>query len=310
MLPSRTRRRVALPPETSRETQFKGAVRIDHQGERSGGGRNPGLYLLFERGQRPDLDELQSSIADHNAVSLSHSDIGLPEGHSGVDGVANAEAAGRAGTGSANDAFRENRVHWAELLRDGLTFDLAGLQPGPAMPSVEFGQNIGIAPGTSSLSYSALTLWPGPHLAGAENTLPVVRALLQSAVDLIDGLGNIAAIGWRPASALMGADYFSQIVTNWADGGPFPALGLVTFRPALDGIVNSVGLSYFTGQELRIEGELGADRAAATRLAVRLVNELVAAAPITERIPFIGPDKEKLLMEPSANERFVRVWKG
>jgi hypothetical protein len=90
----------------------------------------------------------------------------------------------------------------------------------------------------------------------------------------------------------------------------FPALGLTALAEVGDGGLHSEGLAFFTGQELRIEPELAGDKAAAARLAVRLINELVERGRIDQPERIAGPQGEPLKLAPSENGRFVRVWSG
>jgi len=83
---------------------------------------------------------------------------------------------------------------------------------------------------------------------------------------------------------------------------------LTSFFETLDGGLQSVGLDYFIGQELRIEPSLATEKGAATRLAIRLVNQLVVMGGIHESERVIAPDGTRLVMRPSRNKNFIRVW--
>jgi hypothetical protein len=74
--------------------------------------------------------------------------------------------------------------------------------------------------------------------------------------------------------------------------------------------MQSEGLALFTGQELRIEPELAEDKAAAAKIAVRLIDLLVAEGTLAAPRRIAGADGSPLRLEPSANGRFVRVWRG
>ena len=79
------------------------------------------------------------------------------------------------------------------------------------------------------------------------------------------------------------------------------------FDQAEDGAIQSVGLAHFIGQEIRIEPPLSDDAVAATRLGVRLVNQLVLAGAIEGVEQVIAPDGTRLAMEPTENGKIVRV---
>ena len=67
--------------------------------------------------------------------------------------------------------------------------------------------------------------------------------------------------------------------------------------------------SQHIGQELRIEPPLSADRVAATRLGIRLVNHLVLAGGLAEDDRIIAPDGSRLLLRPSRSRALINVWR-
>lgn len=241
-------------------------------------GAAAGVALLFRKGTRPDAVAVRA-LADNGGFGVSHDP-------SRTDGAGN----------------------WLELLVNGLAFDLVGLAGGPAaaMPAVR--HRFGIEDAQLG-ELETVALAAGPHLSGGEALLPIVRSQLALALQLAQ-LPGLAAVGWVPAQTRMAVDYFGTVASAWLEGRAFPALGLTALVPALDGGLHSEGLAFFTGQELRIEPELVEDREQATRLAVRLINQLAAQDAVDRRFEFTGPDGAALSLEPSANGRFVRVRAG
>jgi len=197
-----------------------------------------------------------------------------------------------------------------EILVDGLTFDLLGFSPESGASLPEFVYQFDRSGSEVVRKMEGLMITAGPHLAGAENTMPVVRTMVRLAALLAAHLDDIAGIGWGPSRSVMGTKYFLKVANSWLEGGPFPALGLTAFRRSIDGGMVSEGLAFFTGQELRLAPELAADPKGATRLGIRLVNELVGRAPVSDEVEFSGPDGECLLLTPSDDRQFVRVRAG
>jgi hypothetical protein len=139
--------------------------------------------------------------------------------------------------------------------------------------------------------------------------MPVIRAMAGLAANLC-ALKGLVAVAWHPARSCIGPRYFTSIIGNWLEGGVFPGLGLVGLTTVADGGIQSEGLAFFTSQELRIEPELTEDRAAAAKIAVRLIDRLVDHGPLTSADDVAGPEGRPLRVEPSTNGRFVRVWSG
>jgi hypothetical protein len=240
------------------------------------------MVLLFREGARPDAEAVRTLARATAAFNVSH-DPGLNPG--AVEGEGN----------------------WLELLMSGLTFDLRGLggaEPADIPPlRHKFGLDE-LMEGVEGVSLDA-----GPHLAGCGNMMPIVRSQLALSLQLAT-LPGLVAVAWAPSRSAMAVNYFTSLVSAWLAGGAFPALGLTAFAIAADGGLQSEGLSFLIGQELRREPDLTEDGVAATKLAVRLVNELVEHGRVTERLEMTGPDGAPLILEPSANRAFVRVWPG
>lgn len=199
---------------------------------------------------------------------------------------------------------------WLELLLDGMTFDLSGLAPGPTLPLPEFVHRFDCPADMLENRKVALRLVPGPHLAAGARSIPVARTMMRLAALLAGELSGLQAIGWGPSAALIGPGYFAATVEAWLAGGPFPALGLTAFQATADEGLQSVGLAFFTGQEVRLEPELVQDRTEATRLGVRLVNLLIGTGRLASPERITGPDGNPLRLEPSADGRCVRVLAG
>ena len=87
-------------------------------------------------------------------------------------------------------------------------------------------------------------------------------------------------------------------------------IGLTSLAVSPDGGMQSEGLSLFAGQELRIEPELIADMTAGAKIGVRLIDYMVERGRIDAPQKVTGPDGQPLRLEPSANGRFIRVWRG
>lgn len=238
------------------------------------------LSLFFDPTMRPDAPAI-IALADRDEFSVGH-DFG------------------------GNAANRSSQNSWLELLASGLAFDLSGLAPGPALAPGQFGHRFDLPNSFEPEGFDALALVPEPHLAEGEALLPVVRSELWLATRLC-ALPGISAVGWAPARSLGSPSHFVGIVRRWLEGGVFPALGLTALGEARDGGLHSEGLAFFTGQELRIEPELAFDRAAAERLALWLIDDLVGRKKIARAERITGPAGARLRIGPSENGRFVRV---
>ena len=244
------------------------------------------LLLLFAKGQRPDAERLAAAIDRADRLTLTHR---IPEPGTDADG----------------SGVSSNVVAGCELLRDGMTYDLTALAPGPPAAIPPIRHRYGFT-GTGD-ELEAVALAPGPHLAAGAHSVPVVRVQAGIAVSLARLLDGLVAICWTPARTLVGADFFASSVTAWLDGGAFPSLGLTAFATDPEGGMVSEGLTWFTGQELRFSNDIAKDRPAAARLGVRLVNQLVSQGRLSVSDTIIAPDGGRLALEPTRDGRTIRV---
>mgnify|MGYP001201403963 FL=1 len=193
-----------------------------------------------------------------------------------------------------------------ELRRAGLTFDLAGLAPGPAMPIPDLA-GAGIDDAIAQDGTRALSLRVGPHIAAGRRTLSVLREWFDLAQGIAANLGA-EGICWVPGGVAIGMDGLARHLDSWEARGDVPVSLLASFRPTIDGALQSHGLHYFTGQELRIEPPLVQGEGNA--LARLLFTHLFYAGTQTQSGQLTAPDGHPLRIEPSADGRYVRVTPG
>ena len=254
--------------------------------------------MLFAKGKRPDRGAIARFVEAQLATSLSFDpESGSPKKATGEDTDDDA----------APPQTDADSTAWVELLRDGLLFDLEGLSPSQPLtvPIAEHRFDFGAS--KSLIMYDALRLIPGANLGGGEHTMPVMRCLISLARDLAYEFEDIAAFVWPPASSVISREFFESTATAWLAGGAFPALGLTSFEETMDCALQSVGLEYLIGQELRIEAPLSNDRVEATRLGIRLINQLIMVGGIEKSERLAAPDGSRLIMRLSRNDKFVRV---
>lgn len=258
------------------------------------------MYLLFEAGKRPSAAQIHAFAAASNKVFVSHDPAVLcsPLGNS----PELAPKQGELSTGTLPLAKQ-----WVELLRDGLTFDLAGLAPGPACHAPVPAHRFDWRGAAEPVAFEAMALTAGPHLQGAEASAPVLRAMIALARDLALFFEDMAGLVWPPSSSLIGRRFFESTATAWLDGGPFPALGLTAFDVTADGALETTGLSLWIGNELRIDQALTHDKVAGTRLGLRLINHLVMLGGLTREERITAPDGSRLIMLPASGDGPIRV---
>jgi len=198
---------------------------------------------------------------------------------------------------------------WVEILASGLTFDLAGLTPAAASAPSPAHYRFGLSAEIAVEPLEVVTLLPGLNISSGAAMIPVVRVMAGLALRLAIEPG-VKAVVWGPARSWMEPGYFRRTIEAWLAGGAFPALGLTALERTADGGMESIGLTFFIGTEVRIEPLAGEPAALTMKLAVRVIDLLVRNGAITEPLRLTGPDGEGLLAEPGSNGAPVRVWRG
>lgn len=239
-------------------------------GGHCGSTAQPCLFLLFDRGTRPTPDDVRLALTNASVGTVSHDP--RSNEHDGARG-------------------------WLELLVDGLTFDLLGLAPGPAVAAPARRHHFGLRSGAADQT-EAIGIAPGPHLSGAANSIPVVRSLMRLAATLAGSCDGAHAAVWAPTASAMGRDLFIRFIESWLAGGPFPALGLTAVVERPGGLLGSDGLTFFTGQELVLDQPLSEDRVAGTRLLIRLIDTLVGQPALAREGKIVLAAGESLHLVP------------
>lgn len=196
---------------------------------------------------------------------------------------------------------------WLELVTRGLSFDFVGLMPAEGLSLAERSYFFDFDKDDPLTNCEAIELLAGAHLSGGERSLPVLKAQFALCRDIVGFFSEVKAVIWPPAATLIGRRFFESTIAAWVEGGTFPALGLTAIRETDDGGLQSVGLDYIIGQEVKVEPSLTADKVEATRLAVRLINQLVLVGRVSESEYVIAPDGRRLRVEPSENGDIVKV---
>ena len=248
----------------------------------------PTAVLLFAVGKRPTAQAIRRFADETGNFTVSYDPV--RQGDSEED--------------SGDDTGR-----WVEILSSGLTFDLLDLAPGQAATLPARAHTFGLAEDSALELLEAVTLRLGPHVAGGEGAIPVIRQLAWLSAQLA-AMPGVRAVAWPPARIWSGAQHFRDIVLRWSEGGVFPGFGLAALASMPDGGMQSEGMALFVGQELRLEPELAQDRAAGARTGVRLLHWLFEHGPVSEPQSIAGPDGALLHAAPSPNGRFVRIRSG
>ncbi|QWC58054.1 hypothetical protein F7D01_14165 [Erythrobacter sp. 3-20A1M] len=195
-----------------------------------------------------------------------------------------------------------------ELRLGGMAFDLVPALADAGFEDVAFNHRIEVPNAVRVTPQSARFLVPAPHIASGKRSMPVIREWLGLAARLVASMPQVAAVGWTPASLLMDRDYFCSHIGRWIRGGMFPASVVSVLTPSLGEALQSEGMAFFNGQELRLEGSFTPGPATADRLAQRVLGHLAHHGPLSQIKDFLLPEGGTMRLEPSPNGRFVRAY--
>ncbi|MBF9150252.1 hypothetical protein [Novosphingobium jiangmenense] len=197
----------------------------------------------------------------------------------------------------------EKSEGWAEVLGNGLTFDLRGLREGNPASAPDIRSAVGL--GLQDVAGKHwLTLAPGPHLAGADRLLPVIR-IAAMLLNELSKVGPALAISWIPAHLVIKPDLFARAIGPWLEGGPFPAPAFVAMHRESDGSLRTEGLNFLMGQEFLLLPAHPASAPELARIAMRLVDWLVAHGPVVQPSQAVLAGSGTVLLEVEGGDRIV-----
>ncbi|WP_160598238.1 hypothetical protein [Pontixanthobacter gangjinensis] len=199
---------------------------------------------------------------------------------------------------------------WLELLCDSLTFELRNLAVGSDEHFAHSLQSDNAASGKVDDGFERVYLVPGPHLAGGEGSLPILRSMMALAASLPAFLPDIHSFYWPPARSEIEKAQFTLAIDRWLSGGTFPVPELVSLEHRPDNTLKTRGLAFITGQELELEASVSIGPDSAARLAGRLISQLVLQGAVECPDRMIGPDGHPLNLEISASKGAVIVRRG
>jgi hypothetical protein len=231
-----------------------------------------GFFLLFPARSRPCTDDVDNLLS------------------------ASAQIINRSGAGEG----------WLELLAGGLSFDLHGLTPAESCFLPRASHFYGLSADVKDVAVETIALYPGPHLADGPALVPVVRIMAGLACELALKL-NALAVSWQPAGSWMSIGYFVRLTQAWHRDGLFPALGLTGTERLYDGSVETDGLSFFVGQELRLKPGQFEPAASTIKLAISLIDQLVRNGPLVGNVAMTGIAGERISAKVSPDSRYITI---
>lgn len=241
---------------------------------------SPDLLFLFPPDLRPDAEALRKVVASVPDLSISSA----PDG------------------GTEPLGF--------ELHRQGMTFDIVGLSPGPGATLPRIRNWLAVAPAERPERMRSLGIALGPHIRAGRADITIFRGLLRLAQGLLEGLPHCLGICWSASGTIIAPADFVEQVRGWDAGGAFPVQMVIAVNESLNGGTQTSGLHYFTGQELRLEPAAAGDDGQASLLALRLASQLIHGGRLDGTETVAAPDGRLLRLVSSPNGRFVRVWPG
>ncbi len=148
---------------------------------------------------------------------------------------------------------------------------------------------------------------PGKDIGAARHSDTVNRALLKLARYVGQSV-NARTIVWRPAGLHVGFDYFVGSTDHYISGGPFPVLSQIAISETAKGEFETSGLSYFSGQEIRITSPDGYEPNEVVKRLVRIAHDIATNGKIEKKIETDGFVRgEKLLITPQTDGSMVEV---
>ncbi len=145
------------------------------------------------------------------------------------------------------------------------------------------------------------------HIANAKHDSTVNRTFLELAWIIGEAL-NATSVIWQPAKLHIGFEYFSEASHQYITGGPFPVLIQIAISENPKGTFHTYGLSYFSGQEMRLSAPAGYPPNQVVKRLVRIAHDIATNGKIdsqTEAQGFVP--EEMLTLTPSKDLSVVDI---
>jgi hypothetical protein len=229
------------------------------------------LMLLFTEDAGSIVQQLRTVVANENLVSAYHDEV-----HARAESL---------------------------LLYDGISYTIDIRAPHSELGRFKniFG-NCNVSAITTVLAIDF-----GQNVAGGHSVAPVVLRLLKLGALLAKKL-HAHSVAWTPGQVMSDAAYFSAAVSDYAAGGVFPALATVDFIFSDSGtLLNTKGLSWFSGQELEMRCRL-LDQAEIMRRAVRIVHDVAINGAVTDAIDLPDLERDNILtLRPTIGGKLLKA---
>jgi hypothetical protein len=158
-----------------------------------------------------------------------------------------------------------------------------------------------------TIAKSVVAVSFGENVAGGQRVAPIAQGLMRLAGRLAMALDALA-IGWVPSKLMSGKEYFGDAVDTYEKGGAFPVLPTIDLGFA-EGVVETSGLEWFSGQELCLTGS-GLTQSDLVRRAVRIVHDIATNGAVfsSQQVADIDADKHiSLDLSPGGQRVFANI---
>lgn len=154
---------------------------------------------------------------------------------------------------------------------------------------------------------SAIGIALSDHIANAKHDSTINRAFLELARIIGEAL-DAASVIWQPAKLHIGFEYFAEASNQYITGGPFPVLIQIAISESPDGIFQTFGLSYFSGQEMRLSAPSHYQPNQVIKRLVRIAHDIATNGKIDAPTEAQGfTPGEKLSLAPNSDFSVVDI---
>jgi len=128
---------------------------------------------------------------------------------------------------------------------------------------------------------SGISIAISENIAVGKGNETINRTLLQLARHIGQSI-KADSIIWQPAQLHIGFDYFVGAIEHYIAGGPFPVLVQIAISATPEGEMQTRGLSYFAGQEIRMSAPTNYAANEVVKRLVRIAHDIATNGRIEE----------------------------
>lgn len=186
-----------------------------------------------------------------------------------------------------------------EIIADGMTFELELFSETETATTLKQNCTTTLFSSAANPNSQSIGVWLGENLQSGKH-LPSVNRSLLGIAKLLGREASATHVCWLPAQHSLDFRHFEEAVEDYLAEGPTPILFQIAISKNEKGLLKTLGLSYFSGQEITLNQPISMSDSETIKRLVRVAHDIAVNGKIDNAIVTEGLDEgEKITFKPS-----------